>query len=152
MNSSSFLSTTITSPSAFLSYINPYDPADIARHDRMVALVTQMLDLNKKLQDARLEQERTMLSQQIEATKTALPFPLTVLPIQPPSVLPPNRCYLRSFSAAIQPWTAKWAIEWSIPKTIVSFFHELVSFWELGTQSDKKSPTEKWVYRKVCFP
>jgi hypothetical protein len=26
-----------------------------------------MLDLNKKLQDARLEQERTMLSRQIEA-------------------------------------------------------------------------------------
>jgi len=37
-------------------------------HDRMVALFTQMLDLNKKLQDARLEPERTMLSRQIEAT------------------------------------------------------------------------------------
>jgi type I restriction-modification system DNA methylase subunit len=48
--------------------INPNDPADIARHDRMVTLVSQMLDLNKKLQDARLEQERTMLSRQIEAT------------------------------------------------------------------------------------
>jgi len=36
--------------------INPSDPADIARHDRVVTLVTQMLDLNKKLQDARLEQ------------------------------------------------------------------------------------------------
>jgi len=34
----------------------------------MVALFTQMLDLNKKLQDARLEPERTMLSRQIEAT------------------------------------------------------------------------------------
>ncbi len=33
----------------------------------MVALVTQMLDLNKKLQDARLEEEKTMLSRQIEA-------------------------------------------------------------------------------------
>ena len=34
----------------------------------MVALVTQMLDLNKKLQEARLEQEKTMLSRQIAAT------------------------------------------------------------------------------------
>ena len=39
-----------------ISTINPNDPADIARHDRIVALVTQMLDLNKKLQEARLEQ------------------------------------------------------------------------------------------------
>jgi hypothetical protein len=38
----------------------------------MIALVTQMLDLNKKLQDARLEQERTMLSRQIEATDAAI--------------------------------------------------------------------------------
>jgi hypothetical protein len=52
--------------------INPNDPADIARHDCMVALVTQMLDLNKKLQDARLEQEKTMLSRQIEATDAAI--------------------------------------------------------------------------------
>jgi len=48
--------------------INFSEPADTARHDRMVTLVTQMLDLNKKLQDARLEQEKTMLSRQIEAT------------------------------------------------------------------------------------
>jgi len=38
----------------------------------LVALVTQMLDLNKKLQEARLEQERTMLSRQIEATDAAI--------------------------------------------------------------------------------
>ena len=43
-----------------------------ARHDRMVALVTQMLDLNKKLQDARLEQEKMMLSRQIEATDASI--------------------------------------------------------------------------------
>ena len=72
MNSSSFFSTTITSPSAFLRIINPYDPADVPQHDRMVTLVTQMLDLNKKLQDARLEQEKTMLSRQIEATDGAI--------------------------------------------------------------------------------
>jgi type I restriction-modification system DNA methylase subunit len=52
--------------------INFSDPADKARHDRMVALVTQMLDLNKKLQAARLEQEKTMLSRQIEATDGAI--------------------------------------------------------------------------------
>ena len=38
----------------------------------MIALVTQMLDLNKKLQDARLEQEKTMLSRQIEATDASI--------------------------------------------------------------------------------
>ena len=43
-----------------------------ARHDRMVALVTQMLDLNKKLQDAKLEQEKTLLSRQIEATDASI--------------------------------------------------------------------------------
>jgi len=38
----------------------------------VVALVTQMLDLNKKLQDARLEEEKTMLSRQIEATDASI--------------------------------------------------------------------------------
>ncbi|MCX6696610.1 MAG: restriction endonuclease subunit M, partial [Methanoregula sp.] len=52
--------------------INFSDPTDKARHDRMVALVTQMLDLNKKLQEARLEQEKTMLSRQIEATDASM--------------------------------------------------------------------------------
>ena len=55
-----------------LRTINFADPADKARHDRMVALVTQMLDLNKKVQDARLEQEKTALSRQIEATDAAI--------------------------------------------------------------------------------
>jgi len=52
--------------------INFSDPLDKARHDRMVTLVTQMLDLNKKLQDARLEQEKTQLSRQIAATDGAI--------------------------------------------------------------------------------
>jgi len=52
--------------------INPNDPDDIARHDRMVTHVTQMLNLNKKLQDVRLEQEKTMLSRQIGATDGAI--------------------------------------------------------------------------------
>jgi len=38
----------------------------------MVTLVTQMLDLNKRLQDARLEQEKTQLSRQIAATDAAI--------------------------------------------------------------------------------
>ncbi|MDD5188995.1 MAG: hypothetical protein PHF57_12390 [Methanoregula sp.] len=42
------------------------------RHDRMVALVTQMLDLNKRLQDARLEQDKTQLSRQIAATDASI--------------------------------------------------------------------------------
>ena len=34
--------------------------------------VTQMPDLNKKVQDARLEQEKTRLQRQIEATDAAI--------------------------------------------------------------------------------
>ncbi|MGA2698239.1 MAG: TaqI-like C-terminal specificity domain-containing protein [Methanoregula sp.] len=52
--------------------INFADPADKARHDSMVTLVTKMLDLNKKVQDARLEQEKTQLSRQVEATDAAI--------------------------------------------------------------------------------
>ena len=63
-------------PQALFSHpfqtINFADSSDIARHNRMIALVTQMLDLNKKLRDARLEQEKTMLSRQIEATDGAI--------------------------------------------------------------------------------
>jgi hypothetical protein len=44
----------------------------IHHHDRRVTLVTQILDLNKRLQDARLEQEKTLLSRQIEATDAAI--------------------------------------------------------------------------------
>ena len=73
--------------------INFSDPVDKARHDRMVALVTQMLEirfwqsgqrrireelirvlrwLNKKLQGAKLDHEKTVLSRQIEATDKAI--------------------------------------------------------------------------------
>ena len=52
--------------------INFSDPADKARHDSMVMLVTKMLDLNKKMQDARPDQEKTLLSRQIEATDAAI--------------------------------------------------------------------------------
>ena len=52
--------------------INFSDPVDKARHDRMVALVTQMLDLNKRLQDAKLEHEKTLLQRQIEPTDASI--------------------------------------------------------------------------------
>ena len=55
-----------------MSTTNISDFSDIACHDRLVSLFTQMLDLNKKVQDARLEQEKTMLSRQIEATDAAI--------------------------------------------------------------------------------
>ncbi|MBN1137746.1 MAG: Eco57I restriction-modification methylase domain-containing protein [Anaerolineae bacterium] len=44
------------------------DPADVARHDRMVALVETMLELHKKLNDARTPQASRLLQQQIELT------------------------------------------------------------------------------------
>ncbi|PKG31052.1 TaqI-like C-terminal specificity domain-containing protein, partial [Methanoregula sp.] len=52
--------------------INFSDPADKSRHDRMVQLVTIMLDLNKKLQDARVDHDKTLLQRQIEATDGAI--------------------------------------------------------------------------------
>jgi len=52
--------------------INFSDPVDKARHDRMVSLVTQMLDLNKRLQDASLDHDKTLLQRQIEATDAAI--------------------------------------------------------------------------------
>jgi hypothetical protein len=48
--------------SAFRSTINPSNPVDPASHDRMVSLIKHMLVLNKKLQDASLGQEKTLLS------------------------------------------------------------------------------------------
>ncbi len=44
------------------------DPADAARHDRMVSLVDQMLSLHKQLHEARTPHEQTGLQRQIEAT------------------------------------------------------------------------------------
>ncbi|MDN7024026.1 restriction endonuclease subunit R [Methanoculleus sp. FWC-SCC1] len=48
--------------------IDPASPADVARHDRMVALVEQMLDLNKRLQAAKAPHEREVLAGMIDAT------------------------------------------------------------------------------------
>jgi len=43
------------------------DPADAARHDRMVSLVEAMLDLNRKLAGARTGQDKIFISREIEA-------------------------------------------------------------------------------------
>ena len=48
--------------------INFDDPADVARHDQIVNLVDQMLDLNKKLAESKTPQEKEMLRRQIEST------------------------------------------------------------------------------------
>lgn len=44
------------------------DPADVARHDSMVALVENMLDLHRRLAESKTGHEKTLLSRQIEAT------------------------------------------------------------------------------------
>jgi len=44
------------------------DPADVARHDRMVQLVEQMLDLHQRRQAAQTEHDRTSLTRRIHAT------------------------------------------------------------------------------------
>lgn len=48
--------------------INFSDKQDAARHDRMVSLVTRMLDLNKKMADASLSADKEMYKRQIDAT------------------------------------------------------------------------------------
>ncbi|HEY3396773.1 MAG TPA: N-6 DNA methylase [Armatimonadota bacterium] len=44
------------------------DPADVARHDRMVTLVEQMLDLHKRLPGARTPADKDLLQRRIDAT------------------------------------------------------------------------------------
>jgi hypothetical protein len=46
--------------------INLNNSSDVSRHDRMVALVTQMPGLNKKLQNTRLNHEKTQVSRMIQ--------------------------------------------------------------------------------------
>jgi hypothetical protein len=47
-------------------------PADVARHDRMVSLVTSMLELNRKLADARTADEKNTLQRIIDATNNKI--------------------------------------------------------------------------------
>jgi type I restriction-modification system DNA methylase subunit len=44
------------------------NPEDVAKHDKMVSLVEQMLELNKKLDNSRLGIEKEMIQRRIEAT------------------------------------------------------------------------------------
>jgi hypothetical protein len=48
--------------------INFSNPADKARHDRMVQLVEQMLTLNKQLAAANTGHDTTFIQRQIDAT------------------------------------------------------------------------------------
>jgi predicted type IV restriction endonuclease len=48
------------------------DPADVARHDRMVALVERMLDLHRRFAAAKLAHEKHLLQQQIDVTDKAI--------------------------------------------------------------------------------
>jgi hypothetical protein len=48
--------------------INFSDPADVARHDRMVELVERMLALHQRLAAAQTPPERELLRRQIAAT------------------------------------------------------------------------------------
>jgi hypothetical protein len=48
--------------------IDSTDPQDVARHDRMVSLVEQMLELHRQLAATRTSHEKTALQRQIEAT------------------------------------------------------------------------------------
>jgi len=48
--------------------IDPANPADVARHDRTVALVEKMLDLNRRLAAAKAPHEREVLAGMIDAT------------------------------------------------------------------------------------
>ena len=58
------------------NYLKPFpirtidfsDPADKARHDKMVALVERMLALHKQLADVKTDHEKTLVERQIEAT------------------------------------------------------------------------------------
>jgi hypothetical protein len=53
----------------FPIYTPDFDnPDDRARHDRMVRLVTEMLELHKHLSQAKTDQEKRIITQEIEST------------------------------------------------------------------------------------
>ena len=51
-----------------LWYFDKAPPADVARHDRLVALVEGMLALHKQLAAAKMPTAKTMLQRQIDAS------------------------------------------------------------------------------------
>jgi hypothetical protein len=57
----------------FPVYVPDFDKrADRTRHDKMVSLVTNILELNRYLTKARTDQERRLVQQEIEATDVRL--------------------------------------------------------------------------------
>ena len=44
------------------------NPADADRHDRMVGLVTEMLEMQKHLSQAKSDREKRLIMQEIEST------------------------------------------------------------------------------------
>jgi hypothetical protein len=68
MNTSAIFPQAITFPFSPIRTINFSDPADVARHDKMVTLVERMLDLNKRLPEARTDQDQTLIQRQVAAT------------------------------------------------------------------------------------
>ena len=48
--------------------IDSSDSEDVARHDWMVELVERMLELHKRMAEAKIERERTVIQHQIDAT------------------------------------------------------------------------------------
>jgi len=55
--------------------IRPIDfsnPADVAKHDKMVSLVETMLDLHKRLPEAKTPGDKSLIERQITATDNAI--------------------------------------------------------------------------------
>ncbi len=48
------------------------DPAEVAKHDRLVDLVERMLELNRRLQAAKTAHDKTVIQRQIAATDTQI--------------------------------------------------------------------------------
>jgi hypothetical protein len=52
--------------------INSSNPEDVTKHDKMVSLVEQMLELHKKLGGAKLSNEKEMIQRRIDATDSEI--------------------------------------------------------------------------------
>ena len=48
------------------------NPEDVAKHDKMVSLVEQMLELHKKLGNAKLSSKKEMIQRRIDATDSEI--------------------------------------------------------------------------------
>jgi len=52
--------------------IDPSNPEDVTKHDKVVSLVKQMLELHKKLGGAKLSNEKEMIQRRIDATDSEI--------------------------------------------------------------------------------